>query len=184
MGKRVVVDQKLCNKVRKLRRAGLSIKETADMLNIGRTTVDRIISAKFDDALYAVNVGSRRADDRRKRLAEEQKAEAAAAINEEAVKPHVSTGGQLQMDLQIDQEKTPTSYQEALAQYAESFGLDERDKKLMRFEAGQVDKICARLDKIYDLLGQALRRMDNAGTRDIQRPAESQENPEEKRRGH
>ena len=72
-----------------------------------------------------------------------------------------------QITMDLDEKKQPTSYQEALEQYAENFGLDERDKKLMRFEAAQVEKICTRLDKIYDLLGQALRRLDDGHTRSI-----------------
>ena len=92
--------------------------------------------------------------------------------------------GQIEMDLT---EKKPKSYQEALEKYCMEAGLDDRDKKLMRFEAAMVDKILKamdedvnksfiatktdfildvmqrqneKLDKIIDLLGQVLRRMD------------------------
>ena len=166
MGKHVVVDQKLCDKVGTLYRANLSRKEIAEFLGIGRSTVDRIVNASFDHSrMISTRITTDMERQAKKRIAEEPKAEEKPA--------------QIAMDL--EEEKKPASYQEALAQYAEGFGLDERDKKLMRFEAGQVDKICARLDKIYDLLGQTLRRMDDGHTSNFKGPDESKAAAKEKR---
>ena len=47
MGKHVVVDQKLCDKVWKLYSIDMSRKDIAEFLGIGRSTVDRIVNANF-----------------------------------------------------------------------------------------------------------------------------------------
>ena len=160
MGKHIVVDQKLCDKVWKLYRAEMTRKEISEFLEIGRTTVDRIVNADFDAEQML-----------RMRKEKEKNATAAKksnAVNEiysqtmliKGEKDQKAEEEPAQITMELEEEKRPASYQEAMAQYAENFGLDERDKKLMRFEAGQVDKICALLSRIDDRLAQVLRRMD------------------------
>ena len=165
MGKHVVVDQKLCDKVWKLYSVDMSRKDIAEFLGIGRSTVDRIVNANFDHSkMISTRITTDMERQAKKRQAEEKQA-------------------QIAMDL--DEEKKPASYQEALDEYKEEKDLNEYDKKIMRFEAGQVEKICARLDKIYDLLGQVLRRLDDGHTRSIIKGSDQgQTRAEEERNRH
>lgn len=181
MGKHVVVDQKLCDKAQKLHNAGMSRKEIADFLDIGRSTVDRIVNASFDADIMTA--------------ARKYKEQKAAEKKETHVKTwdEKKTGGvdyddrdqgQLKMDLEMSQEKKPANFQEAMDKFKEEKDLNEYDKRIMRFEAGQVEKICARLDKIYDLLGQALRRLDDGHTRNFKGPDQSEAAAEEEQSRH
>lgn len=177
MGKHVVVDQKLCDKVWKLYRADMTRKEISEFLEIGRTTVDRIVNADFDAEQML-----------RMRKEKEKNAEAAKksnAVNEIYSQTMLIKGEKdqtpAQITMDLEEEKKPASYQEAMDKFKEEKDLNEYDKKIMRFEAGQVDKICARLDKIYDLLGQALRRLDDGHTRNFKGPDQSEAAAEEER---
>ena len=176
---RTVITQELCDHVKALLAGGLTLPNAAKFAKIGEATVGRIKAAGFDAAKYAADT------DRRRIQAQNRKADKRIKDwQAEAKKQEEQMPGQIEMDLT---EKKPKSYQETLEKYCMEAGLDDRDKKLMRFEAAMVDKILKamdedvnksfiatktdfildvmqrqneKLDKIIDMLGQVLRRKD------------------------
>ena len=201
---RTVITQELCDHVKALLAGGLTLPNAAKFAKIGEATVGRIKAAGFDAAQYAADTDRRRIQ-AQNRKAEAQKAKAPLIVGKyidertkqwtpptaEQLAKAMAPGagmeqvtGQIEMDLT---EKKPKSCQEALEKYCMEAGLDDRDKKLMRFEAAMVDKILKamdedvnksfiatktdfildvmqrqneKLDKIIDMLGQVLRRKD------------------------
>ena len=145
MAKRLVIDQKLCDKVMKLRQSGMETKSIAEILEISRTTISRIEEVYYDVERYKEACGQRQLEEKLKKKIQ-------------GYNPHVKiwdvnkTGGvdysdvmQGQMKMELPEEKP--------AQQAD-------ENKMMRFQAGQVEKICALLIRIDDRLAQLLRRTD------------------------
>lgn len=179
---RTIITQKLCDHVKALLAGKLTHKQAAEFTGIGKATVDRIVAAGFNAEQYAKNTAARK---------EEKKAALVGNyFTKDVTKFMPPTGeqlaeelapgagqikGQIEMDLT---EKKPKNYQEALTMYCQEAGLDERDKKLMRFEAALTDKIRGEIQnigfenikaiyelkgevgKIRDMLSQILRRKD------------------------
>jgi len=139
MAERLIITQDLCRKVQVMLK-GTTIKETAKLLGVGESTIGRIKQAGFDVEQYRKITDARK---EKKLTTEEQQDQ--------------QVPGQLEMDLE---EKQPSTFEEAMAQKSAFFGLEERDKRYMRFEAAQVEKILEKLDKINDNLCQLLRRTD------------------------
>lgn len=167
MAERLEITQELCRKVQVML-AGTTTAEVAHLLGIGESTVRRIRQANFSLEEYA------RIRNARKECKMQNAEPLAEAVEDKEPE-------QIAMDME---EQKPKNYQEALAQYAESFGLDERDKKLMRFEAGQVEKICTLLSRIDDRLAQLQRRLDDGHTLNIKGPDQGKAAAEEERSGH
>lgn len=179
MAERLEITQELCRKVQVML-AGTTTAEVASLLNIGESTVRRIRQANFSLEEYARIRNARKEYKMQNAepLAEGKKYPGKKKLTEvvEDKEPE-----QIAMDME---ERKPASYQEALDKYAQEFNLDERDKKWMRFEAGQVEKICTLLSRIDDRLAQLLRRLDNGNTCNCKRPDQGKAAAEEERSGH
>ncbi len=148
---RLKITQPLCVTAKFMLDRGAGMAETAQLLKISTSTLQRIQAAGFDAMEYAKQLADRRAEDQRKReelkqamkprpekLTDEKFKELMAMCHPEELQ------GQISMELP-EAEKQPA----------------EEQKKLYRFLAGQFDEtqiaICDKLGKIYDMLEQILR---------------------------
>lgn len=129
--KKMQVTDQICKQVQLMRRGGANQTEIGKLLGINPCTVSRIESAGFNYEQYLEN---RRIAKEKEKKAKEQAEEPQA--QEEQVP------GQIEMELI---EKKPQEMTEQV--------------KLMRFQAGQIDKLVLKLDHINDTLNMILRVM-------------------------
>ena len=129
--KKMQVTDQICKQVQLMRRGGAKQTEVGKLLGINPCTVSRIESAGFSYEQYLEN---RRIAKEKEKKAKEQAEESKA--QEEQVP------GQIEMELI---EARPQERTEQV--------------KLMRFQAGQIDKLVLKLDHINDTLNMILRVM-------------------------
>ena len=125
--KKTQITEQICKQAQLMRKGGANQTEIGKLLGVNPCTISRIEAAGFDLGKYQENLKARREKERRK--AEEPETQPA----EEQVP------GQMEMDLTP---KTPEMTDQV---------------KLMRFQAGQVDKLYMKLETINDTLSQILR---------------------------
>ena len=130
--KKVAITQDLCRMVELMLKGGAQQKEVGERLGISKATVSRIKTAGYDAEQYRKNTTERV---EKENLAEGEPVEEQA---EEQVP------GQMKMELPL-----PVT-----------MDAEDLQTKLMRFQAGQVEKVLAKLEKINDNLCQILRKMD------------------------
>ena len=130
--KKVAITQDLCRMVELMLKGGAQQKEVGERLGISKATVSRIKTAGYDAEQYRKNTTERV---EKENLAEGEQVEEQA---EEQVP------GQMKMELPL-----PVM-----------MDAEDLQTKLMRFQAGQVEKVLAKLEKINDNLCQILRKMD------------------------
>lgn len=135
---RTQITQELCDHVKILLAGGANIDKAAEITKTGHATISRIKAAGFDAEVYRKNQQQRKA---------KKKPEVVLTIK------HEELDGQMKMDLQAAEEpKAEMSDQ----------------TKLMRFQAGQAEKIIGqmmvnvdallmKMDRMNDTLGQILR---------------------------
>ena len=135
---RPVIDQKMCRMVELLMKGGAKPREIHEQLGISSATISRIKTAGFDAMQYAANTALR-----------VQNAKAGTWVPEAE-----ETEGQIQMEMPVD-------YTEAAKQIEREITTAPQDKndqaKMMRFFAGQVDKVIMKLDQIYNMQSMILR---------------------------
>ena len=129
--KKMQVTDQICKQVQLMRRGGANQTEIGKLLGINPCTVSRIESAGFSYEQYLEN---RRIAKEKEKKAQEQAEEPQA--QEEQVP------GQIEMELV---EAKPAEMSDQV--------------KLMRFQAGQIDKLVLKLDHINDTLNMILRAM-------------------------
>ena len=129
--KKMQVTDQICKQVQLMRRGGANQTEIGKLLGINPCTVSRIESAGFSYEQYLEN---RRIAKEKEKKAKEQPQEQEPA--EEQVP------GQIEMELV---EAKPAEMSDQV--------------KLMRFQAGQIDKLVLKLDHINDTLNMILRAM-------------------------
>ena len=136
--KKVQITETVCRQAQLMRRGGASQAQVAELLGINNSTVSRIEAAGFDFGKYT--------EMRRIRREKERKAKEPEVVltirSEELTKTDQAeeqVPGQIRMDL--EPEKPEMSEQ----------------VKMMRFMAGQVDKLYMKLDAINDTLSMVLR---------------------------
>ena len=127
--KRPQISDQICKQVQLMRKGGANQTEIGKLLGISAPTISRIESAGFDLEKYLDN----------KRI-EREKAQKAKEQAEEPQAQEEQVPGQIEMELI---EKKPQEMTEQV--------------KLMRFQAGQIDKLVLKLDHINDTLCQILR---------------------------
>ena len=125
--KKTQITEQICKQAQLMRKGGANQTEIGKLLGVNPCTISRIETAGFDLGKYQENLKARREKERRK--AEEPETQPA----EEQVP------GQMEMDLTP---KAPEMTDQV---------------KLMRFQAGQVDKLYMKLETINDTLSQILR---------------------------
>lgn len=129
--KKVQVTDQICKQAQLMRRGGANQTEIGKLLGVNPCTISRIEKAGFNYEQYLEN---RRMAKEKEKKAKEQPQEQEQA--EEQVP------GQIEMELI---EKKPQEMTEQV--------------KLMRFQAGQIDKLVLKLDHINDTLNMILRVM-------------------------
>ena len=129
--KKVQINQQICEQARLMRKGGANQMKVAALLGINGSTVSRIESAGFDYQKYLEN---RRIAKEREKKAKERAEEQEPQQAEEQVP------GQIEMELV---EAKPAEMSDQV--------------KLMRFQAGQIDKLVLKLDHINDTLSMILR---------------------------
>ena len=137
---RKIIDQALCRKVQVML-AGAKPNEVAMLLGIGESTVRRIQKAGFNSEEYLKNVERRRTESNK----EETRKAFGLPEGTDMTKP-ISMDAEEQVPGQIRME-LPAEMSD--------------QTKMMRFQAGQVEKLYMMLSKINDSLCQILRRMDD-----------------------
>lgn len=129
--KKMQVTDQICKQVQLMRRGGANQTEIGKLLGINPCTVSRIESAGFSYEQYLEN----------RRIAKEKEKKA----KEQAEEPQVQ---EEQVPGQIEMELVEARPQEMTDQV-----------KMMRFQAGQIDKLVLKLDHINDTLNMILRVM-------------------------
>ena len=129
--KKMQVTDQICKQVQLMRRGGANQTEVGKLLGINPCTVSRIESAGFSYEQYLEN---RRIAKEKEKKAKEQPQEQEPA--EEQVPGHI------EMELVAAKPAEMTD-----------------QVKLMRFQAGQIDKLVLKLDHINDTLNMILRVM-------------------------
>lgn len=129
--KKMQVTDQICKQVQLMRRGGANQTEIGKLLGINPCTVSRIESAGFSYEQYLEN----------RRIAKEKEKKA----KEQAEEPKAQ---EEQVPGQIEMELIEARPQERTEQV-----------KLMRFQAGQIDKLVLKLDHINDTLNMILRVM-------------------------
>lgn len=127
--KKTQITEQLCKQAQLMRKGGANQTEIGKLLGVNPCTISRIEAAGFDLGRYQEMQRERR--EKEKKQAEEPETQTA----EEQVP------GQMEMDLTP---KTPEMTDQV---------------KLMRFQAGQVDKLYMKLETINDTLNMILRAM-------------------------
>ena len=127
--KRAQVTDQICKQIQLMRKGGANQTEIGKLLGISAPTISRIESAGFNYEKYLEN----------KRIAREKEQKAKEQA-EEPQKAEEQVPGQIEMEL-VDAKPAEMSEQ----------------VKMMRFQAGQIDKLVLKLDHINDTLCQILR---------------------------
>ena len=129
--KKVQVTEQICRQAQLMRKGGANQIQVAELLGLNGCTVSRIEAAGFDLKQYTENRKARR---EKEKQAKEQPQEPPA---EEEQVP-----GQIEMELVAAKPAEMTD-----------------QVKLMRFQAGQIDKLVLKLGHINDTLNMILRAM-------------------------
>ena len=129
--KKMQVTDQICKQVQLMRRGGANQTEIGKLLGINPCTVSRIESAGFSYEQYLEN----------RRIAKEKEKKA----KEQAEEP------------QAQEEQVPGQIEMELVEAKPAEMSDQ--VKLMRFQAGQIDKLVLKLDHINDTLNMILRAM-------------------------
>ena len=128
---KVQINDQICKQVELMRRGGANQTEIGKLMGISAPTICRIEKAGFNYEQYLEN----------KRIAREKEQKA----KEQAEEPQQE---EEQVPGQIEMELIAAKPQEMSDQV-----------KLMRFQAGQIDKLVLKLDHINDTLNMILRVM-------------------------
>ena len=130
--KKTQITEQICKQAQLMRKGGANQTEIGMLLGVNPCTISRIEKAGFDLATYTAQQKERR-EKEMKKAEETQRAEEPQAQEEQVP-------GQIEMELI---EKKPQEMTEQV--------------KLMRFQAGQIDKLVLKLDHINDTLNMILR---------------------------
>ncbi|MBO7661920.1 MAG: hypothetical protein J6U01_00955 [Clostridia bacterium] len=129
--KKVQVTDQICKQAQLMRRGGANQTEIGKLLGVNPCTISRIEKAGFNYDQYMEN---RRIAKEKEKKAKEQ--------------PQEQEQAEEQVPGQIEMELVAAKPQEMTDQV-----------KLMRFQAGQIDKLVLKLDHINDTLNMILRVM-------------------------
>lgn len=129
--KKTQITEAICKQAQLMRRGGANQTEIGKLLGINPCTVSRIESAGFSYEQYLEN----------RRIAKEKEKKAKEQAEEQQAQEE-QVPGQIEMELV---EAKPAEMSDQV--------------KLMRFQAGQIDKLVLKLDHINDTLNMILRVM-------------------------
>ena len=150
MSKRLVIDQKLCRKVKIMLDGGAKHKEIAELLGIGVSTIGRIRDAGFDAEVYQQNVEGRRCTANK----------VIGEMIKDGVRPFFGIGQKTQNQIKNEDEQVPGQLRMFMPEGGGTPVPLIDENKMMRFIAGQNERLLEKMDKINDTLCQILRRLD------------------------
>lgn len=148
--KKTQITEQICRQAQLMRKGGANQTQVAELLGVNPCTVSRIEAAGFDMEKYTENQKARR--EREKMLKEHPMRQWSAEISAEE-QPEAQVPGQIRMEIPEKVEGVPIN-----ATYADEISREYPENvKLMRFQAGQVDKLIMKLDKLNDTMSMILR---------------------------
>ena len=134
--KKTQITEQICRQIELMRKGGANQTYIGQLLGMNACTVSRIESAGFNYEKYVEQQKARREDEKKK--SREAKVTVQAEGTEKAANDPVP--GQIEMELTT---MKPAEMSE--------------QAKMMRFQAGQVDKLIMKLDQIYNIASMILR---------------------------
>ena len=156
--KKVAITQDLCRMVELMLKGGAQQKEVGERLGISKTTVSRIKTAGYDAEQYRKNTTERVEKENMAELTEEEKQILGIRYPLTVEKVEMSEGG-VSVTARQAEERVEGQMEMELP-LPGTITAEDLQVKLMRFQAAQVEKILAKLEKINDNLCQILRKAD------------------------
>ena len=156
--KKVAITQDLCRMVELMLKGGAQQKEVGERLGISKATVSRIKTAGYDAEQYRKNTTERVEKENMAELTEEEKQILGIRYPLTVEKVEMSEGGASVTARQA--EERVEGQMEMELPLPVTITAEDLQVKLMRFQAAQVEKILAKLEKINDNLCQILRKAD------------------------
>ena len=156
--KKVAITQDLCRMVELMLKGGAQQKEVGERLGISKATVSRIKTADYDAEQYRKNTTERVEKENLAEKTEEEKQIQGIRYPLTVEKVEMSEGGASVTARQA--EERVEGQMEMELPLPVTITAEDLQVKLMRFQAAQVEKILAKLEKINDNLCQILRKAD------------------------
>lgn len=156
--KKVAITQDLCRMVELMLKGGAQQKEVGERLGISKATVSRIKTAGYDAEQYRKNTTERVEKENLAEKTEEEKQILGIRYPLTVEKVEMSEGGVSVTARQAEEQVE--GQMEMELPLPVTITAEDLQVKLMRFQAAQVEKILAKLEKINDNLCQILRKMD------------------------
>lgn len=142
--KKTQITEQICKQIRLMRKGGANQTEIGNLLGINPSTVSRIERAGFDLETYLEN----------KRIAREKEKAAKEKVRVELVyDPTIAEEYRREQEAKQAEEQVPGQIEMEL----QPVPVQPDQTKMMRFQAGQVDKLYMKLETINDTLNQILR---------------------------
>lgn len=138
--KRQQVTEQICKQAQLMRRGGAKQTEIAKLLGVNPCTISRLEAAGFDIQTYNEQQRKRREMEKK---AKEEPVVTVTVRHEELLDPDAKVPGQIEMDLKTVEKPADMSEQ----------------VKMMRFLAGQMDRLYMKLETLNDTMCQILRAM-------------------------
>lgn len=168
--KKVAITQDLCRMVELMLKGGAQQKEVGERLGISKATVSRIKTAGYDAEQYRKNTTERVEKENQTEATEEEKQIQGIRYPLTVEKVEMSEGG-VSVTARQAEEQVPGQMKMELPPAEEQKPEMSDQTKLMRFQAGQADKIIGqmmvnvdallmKLDRLNDTLSMILRKMD------------------------
>ena len=156
--KKVAITQDLCRMVELMLKGGAQQKEVGERMGISKATVSRIKTAGYDAEQYRKNTTERVEKENIAELTEEEKQILGIRYPLKVEKVEMSEGG-VSVTARQAEERVEGQMEMELP-LPVTITEEDLQVKLMRFQAAQVEKILAKLEKINDNLCQILRKAD------------------------
>ena len=156
--KKVAITQDLCRMVELMLKGGAQQKEVGERLGISKATVSRIKTAGYDAEQYRKNTTERVEKENLAEKTEEEKQILGIRYPLTVEKVEMSEGG-VSVTARQAEERVEGQMEMELPMPV-TITAEDLQVKLMRFQAAQVEKILAKLEKINDNLCQILRKAD------------------------
>ena len=156
--KKVAITQDLCRMVELMLKGGAQQKEVGERLGISKATVSRIKTAGYDAEQYRKNTTERVEKENLAEKTEEEKQILGIRYPLTVEKVEMSEGG-VSVTARQAEERVEGQMEMELP-LPVTITAEDLQVKLMRFQAAQVEKILAKLEKINDNLCQILRKAD------------------------
>jgi len=152
--KRVQITDQICKQAKLMRKGGANQMEIAALLGINGSTVSRLEAAGFDLATYTENRKLRKEKEEARKLLKQQTKEKERPKVRLIYDPSIAEEYRREQEAKQAEEQVPGQMRMDLI--PEKPEMSDQ-VKMMRFIAGQVDKLYMKLETINDTVSQILR---------------------------